>query len=406
MVGPLAQGDSYLPDSANRAGIGLCLSGGGYRATLFHLGALRRLNEADILRQCRTISSVSGGSIIAAHLASAIQWPRATRMSPDEWDRMVALPIRRFTRENIRTWPILSRILNPTKWFAPATAVEAIAERYRRDLTQLQLRQLPQQPNFVLCATDMAFGVNWVFEGTRVGDYQAGYVSPPPDWPLARAVAASACFPPVFDPMPIALSPGRFQGGDFSQGPERDKLLSDLRLTDGGNYDNLGLEPVWKQHQFVLVSDGGALFEREPDLRILWRRLTRYIAISDGQAHAVRQRWLIASFKTNVMAGTYWGIGGARSSYDPTDTTGYSKALATEVIAKIRTDLDAFSDAEAAVLENHGYMVTDAALRKHVPQLLAYDTPPVSPPHPNWLVEPQVRQALARSSTRTILGRW
>src|SRR6266581_394163 len=34
---------------ASRRGIGLCLSGGGFRASLFHLGALRRLNELGIL---------------------------------------------------------------------------------------------------------------------------------------------------------------------------------------------------------------------------------------------------------------------------------------------------------------------------------------------------------------------
>jgi hypothetical protein len=55
----------YLPKpKAERDGIGLCLSGGGYRAALFHLGALRRLNEFGMLARLRTISSVSGGSII------------------------------------------------------------------------------------------------------------------------------------------------------------------------------------------------------------------------------------------------------------------------------------------------------------------------------------------------------
>src|SRR5512143_1143497 len=67
--------DKYapLPKSA-RHGIGLCLSGGGFRATLFHLGALRRLNELCILSfpDFRTVTSVSAGSIPAAALATAI----------------------------------------------------------------------------------------------------------------------------------------------------------------------------------------------------------------------------------------------------------------------------------------------------------------------------------------------
>src|SRR6266481_444265 len=42
-------------------GIALCLSGGGYRAMLFHAGVLWRLNEIGILRKLDRISSVSGG---------------------------------------------------------------------------------------------------------------------------------------------------------------------------------------------------------------------------------------------------------------------------------------------------------------------------------------------------------
>ena len=49
--------------------IGLSFSGGGYRATLFHTGALVRLNEHGLMRKARTISSVSGGSIATAVLA-------------------------------------------------------------------------------------------------------------------------------------------------------------------------------------------------------------------------------------------------------------------------------------------------------------------------------------------------
>ena len=65
--------------STKREGLALCLSGGGYRATLFHLGATRRLHELGILGALNTISSVSGGSIFAgvlAGLAIGRGWPR------------------------------------------------------------------------------------------------------------------------------------------------------------------------------------------------------------------------------------------------------------------------------------------------------------------------------------------
>ena len=50
-------------------GATLCLSGGGYRAMLFHVGVLSRLNEAGLLRRLTQVSSVSGGSITAALLS-------------------------------------------------------------------------------------------------------------------------------------------------------------------------------------------------------------------------------------------------------------------------------------------------------------------------------------------------
>jgi Patatin-like phospholipase len=47
--------------------IGLALSGGGFRASLFHIGVLARLAELDLLRHVEILSCVSGGSIIGAH---------------------------------------------------------------------------------------------------------------------------------------------------------------------------------------------------------------------------------------------------------------------------------------------------------------------------------------------------
>src|SRR5688572_13640538 len=55
------------PEPAARRGIALCLSGGGYRAALFHLGAITRLNEQGVLAQVNTFSCVSGGSILGGY---------------------------------------------------------------------------------------------------------------------------------------------------------------------------------------------------------------------------------------------------------------------------------------------------------------------------------------------------
>jgi len=56
--------------------IALCLSGGGYRAMLFHLGVLQYFNDAALLKSLDRISSVSGGSITAGILG--MQWNALT----------------------------------------------------------------------------------------------------------------------------------------------------------------------------------------------------------------------------------------------------------------------------------------------------------------------------------------
>jgi NTE family protein len=396
--------EKYRP-ARQRQGIGLCLSGGGFRAALFHLGALRRLNELGILHRVRTISSVSGGSIVAAHLATSLAWPLTGPVHPDVWERDVASTFCAFTRRNLRTLPLVLRFILPWRWLRSSAVIEAIIRRYRRRLRALgrPLTDLPETPRFVFCSTDMAFGVNWIFERTRMGDYQAGYVLPPPrEWTIAHAVGASSCFPPLFNPLPVRIATDRFKKGKFPQGKERDGHMSDLRLTDGGNYDNLGLEPVWKNHAIALVSDGGGLFTASRDRGFL-RRLLRYAEISDNQARAVRKRWLIASFddeSEKSMAGTYWGIASARESYELDG--GYSKEDASRLIACIRTDLDSFSNAEIAVLENHGYLLADAAVTHHLPELVVGALPPLHPPHPDWLDPDRMRNALRNSSRRKL----
>src|ERR1700683_1218896 len=77
-------------------GIALCLSGGGYRAMLFHVGSLLRLNEAGILGFVRRISSVSGGSITAGVLGlswKSIGFVNGSAQADKLWSGLVE-PIR------------------------------------------------------------------------------------------------------------------------------------------------------------------------------------------------------------------------------------------------------------------------------------------------------------------------
>ncbi|MFN2642446.1 MAG: patatin-like phospholipase family protein, partial [Actinomycetota bacterium] len=94
-----------------REGVALCLSGGGKRAALFHLGGLRRLNELGILGKIDTISSVSGGSILAGHLLQALRvWPRRGDVVADFEERVVQ-PLHAFAQQNIRTAVTARRLL-------------------------------------------------------------------------------------------------------------------------------------------------------------------------------------------------------------------------------------------------------------------------------------------------------
>jgi NTE family protein len=375
------------------AGLALCLSGGGYRAALFHLGAVRRLNELGILSKVATISSVSGGSILSAHLAQTIpSWPQPGQILLS-WDERVAQPFRGLVRRNIRTAPFLQRAL-PWNWSGKRSAVDSLAAAYEQHLTRLRLPELPDRPVFVFCSTEMSYGVNWIFTKDRVGDWQLGYLRPAPDWPVARAVAASSCFPPVFSPLRLGLDPQALQGGRASAGPRRDEAVAKLGLTDGGVYDNMGLEPVWRTHQAVLVSNGGATFDFGPDKGLLWR-LQRYTSIVSRQASGIRQRWLVARYRRGELSGAYWGIGNSAGDYDRSE--GYSPALADEVISQMRTDLDAFSEAEQAVLENHGYVLAECAVQRYAADLVTPAAAPFAIPNPEWLDEAKARHALADS---------
>lgn len=374
--------------------VGLSLSGGGFRATLFHLGAIRRLNEFGILPKLTTISSVSGGSILNGFLASRL--PTQLTQGIADFDKDASQPVRAFCASDLRKWLALAAVI-------PGSHNSAgLAKQYDEHLTGgKMLVDIPASPVHIFCSTDLAYGVNWMFKKKQSGDYDAGFQDTPAEWTVGTAVAASSCFPPVFKPLSLDLDPSKLSGG-LDQSPGRDDRVRGITFSDGGVYDNLGLEPIWKDHQIVLASDGGALFQAGGDTGFPWE-IGRYIGIPENQALAVRKRWLISNFVSKLIRGTYWGIGSTVQDYGLPG--GYSAALVRKCICTIRTDLDSFNDAEASVLENHGYQLADAAITKHVPELHPVPPPPLNIPHPEWLDETKVADALKDSSKRTFLGR-
>jgi len=385
---------SFLPsDKRIPHSIGLSLSGGGFRATLFHLGAIRRLNEFGITTKLTTVSSVSGGSILNGFLASRLDPPLSAGVA--DYENSVSQPMRGFCALDIRRWIALEKL----PWMHNSVA---LGKEYDQHLTLgKKLAQISPAPAHIFCSTDLAYGVNWIFRRGLCGDYQAGYMPTPEDWPVSTAVAASSCFPPVFKPLELDLDPAKLSGGKDCS-PGREQRIREMTFSDGGVYDNLGLEPIWKNHETVLVSDGGALFSIGGDSGAVWE-IGRFVAIPENQALAVRKRWLISSFNSGQLKGTYWGIGTTVAEYKLPG--GYSEQLVKNFICTIRTDLDSFSEGEACVLENHGYLLADAAIRAWVPGLLPAQLPPLNIPHPPWMDEAKVREALKTSSKRSLLGR-
>lgn len=397
----MTETEDPLPNAIRTGGLCLSLSGGGFRATLFHLGTLRRLNELGLISRAAAIASVSGGSIMAACLADAMIDSPPTRGQPlTNFDALVA-KVHALTSYNLRR-TILLKKAEPWNW--GHSLPELMAKELEEHVTSRPLTALPDTPRFLFTATDMVFGVDWIYSKDRAGDYQAGYKTAGLDSiMIAYAAAASACFPPVFAPLVPLIKGSELKGG-AARGAEADQCRDRIRLCDGGVYDNMGLEPVWKNAETLLVSDAGGPFEYSRDRGTL-SDIKRYPDIMGNQALALRKRWLISSFESGGgpgaapgLTGTYWDTGLYRARYVNGDPLGYSKDIAV-LIAHIRTDLDTFSDGEARILENHGYLIADIALKIRVPKLYT-NAPPLAIPYPDWMPETRVREALKDSSKR------
>lgn len=398
----------YLPlPPEQRSGVALCLSGGGYRAVLFHLGALRRLDELGVLSQVDTIASVSGGSILAAFIAA-----HAIR-HPGSWERGgavtgfesgIAAPTRKLSRTNVRTQAVLERI-KPSRWLDSNAQTNALDRELEESGVRGTFAELPSRPRFVFCATDIVFRGGWTFDSGngRMGGAKPGY-GDGAGWRISRAAAASTCVPLAFAPLRLGLAPADLSGGTYLE-HDRSPLVSDLELVDGGLYDNLALEPVWRDHETVLVSDAAPSFAPLPRLGLLWRSLRLALVLLE-QATELRKRWLISGFLRGDLEGTYWGIASTPAHYPYRPAVEpYDDDLIHDPISQVRIDLDVFSDGERAVLETHGYLMAEIAVRSHAAGLIRRDAEIRLPYGEEWLDPRRVRSALHGSDRTKLFAR-
>jgi len=342
-------------------GVGLALSGGGFRATLFHTGVVWRLNELGWLPRLDRISSVSGGSIMAGVLAMA--WGRLDFQAgvARNYREQVVDPILAFTKRKVDTPSILKGLLTPGR-----SVAEVVAGQYRTHLFgDRDLQSLPDRPRFVFNATNLGTGSNWRFQKPYAGDYKIGLIRNP-IFLLATAVAASAAFPPVLSPLVLELDPDSFEETEGAKLFEQEELRETVALADGGVYDNMGLESIWKRYRTLLVSDAGGSPAMMFGPKRLWHnQLERAYSLTIEQDRDLRRRILIGDFKSGERRGTYWLISWPLDNFRVTGglpvESGWAKKL-----ADIRTRLDPFSDQEQGWLINWGYALADAAVRDWV----------------------------------------
>jgi NTE family protein len=337
--------------------IGLCLSGGGYRAMLYHVGALIRLNELGLLSRVREIASVSGGSITAAVLGRA--WPNLQFDSYGQavnLTELVVLPLTHFATVAVDVRAILLG-------FLPGfTAAGEIAKAYDRHLfAGATLQDLPDAPRFTFMATNLQTGSGWRFGKDYAADHRVGRIDRP-YLALSQVVAASSAFPPFLSPVRVNFKPGSVQpmkGADLHKPPFTDQAV----LTDGGVYDNLGLERIWRRCRTIFVSNAGATIPEIGSPTGRWiGQAHRVLRILQQQAESSRKRLLFGVNNLKQRNVAFWSIETPLDAYRLADAVRLPSDAASRA-ANIRTRLNPFSPKEIELLLHVGYAGADASLR-------------------------------------------
>lgn len=298
ILGKFLGSHASLLDNILRGKIGLALSGGGFRASLYHIGVLAKLAELDLLGHVEVISSVSGGSIIAAHyyleVRNLLQSHQDGTIDKQQYIDIVKRVAEEFvtgTQKNIRMrvfsnfFTNLKMILFPTYSrtvrkgelyekliYSQVPDGDGDEKRYLSDLyiepkgasltfrpkTDNWLRE-NKVPILVINATTLNTGNNWQFTASWMGEpppvsqkemdgktrLRRTYYREAPKkhqhYRLGSAVASSACVPGLFEPIVLT---GLY------------KHNYTVRLVDGGVYDNQGISSLLDQGcNVILVSD-------------------------------------------------------------------------------------------------------------------------------------------------------
>jgi predicted acylesterase/phospholipase RssA len=435
--------------------VGLALSGGGFRASLFHIGVLARLAELDALRHIEVISCVSGGSIVGAQyyldLQHLLQSKKDEAITREDYIELVGRLSRVFlegVQTNIRTrvvssfwanfqmvfrWRGYSRTDRVAKLCDEKLLSRAGDCKANRLMTDLMVHPAdgPEEfspsthnwtraakvPVIVFNATTLNTGHNWQFTATYMGEPPTGidseidgnyrlrrmYYKEAPrnyrEFPLARAVASSACVPGLFEPVPMV---GLYEH-------QRPKKNIAVQLVDGGVQDNQGIGALLDEGcSVLLVSDasGQMAADDEPGNDAI-SSLVRSGSIAGSRVREAEYRDVAARRRSSLLRGLMFihlkkGLDTLPIDWigceDPAATSGPAQTLTPygirkdvqELLAGIRTDLDSFHDVEAYALMTSGYRMTEYEFNRCIsgfPQVS-----PVSVAWPFLAVEPPMKQ--------------
>ena len=372
--------------------IALALSGGGYRATVFHLGMIARLavDENDLLSQVTHLSTVSGGSLCGGlvYTLNGFKWPDANQYL----NEIVPEARRLLTSFDVQGALIGQTLSQIWTLFQPRTGALSRLMRKQWGVTA-RLADIPQEPRWLINTCCYETGKNFRFEPHRMGDYITGYARPK-DFLLADTLAASAGFPGLIGYLPLKTS-------DFSWYKYKDKMgenlflpvdhphetvpiqpaFKKLHLWDGGAYDNQGLEGLmdfetgWRSNiDFLVISE--ATPKADPvnyswGVPALYRLAT---GIMMEQVRSLRARVVIEQMRKHAQPGSYVRIGNTceyvlnaanQQQYSPNIVEQCLDSDQVELAAHTPTMIRKLTQEEFERLFRHGYETCDYTLFAH-----------------------------------------
>ncbi len=243
----------------NELRIGLALSGGGVRASVFHLGMLKCIAENGLLTNIEHISSVSGGSLL---MGLMYQLNEGSFIKNEADYQKIEQQVRDiFTQKDLQK-SFISRFFRHPSEFKYLNSRANVLSHTVTELwgIDLDLGEIPETPVWSINGTTIETGKRWRFKGDKMGDYVLGYVSNI-KLSLADTMATSASFPGGITPFKIKTSD--FTWHDYHMQKEQKPPFKNIHIADGGIYDNLGVEPLFdvstgdfkdKSIDFLIVS--------------------------------------------------------------------------------------------------------------------------------------------------------